>query len=196
MALASLIVAIVAALLAAASAVYTRHQAIANADMTAIEKRRLHAELTPQLNLYCAVPSGASNVAAILSVELAGPPGLGGLDEVTVRIRDDRPGRQPEPGSDLTQEQISATIWGPYRIDPRTDDADPSGRFCGPFQLSKNEPRRIVLAETTAPPRYRFDWRSDWAGKRVRVEITCRDKEESWVVLRELEPERLSGRHI
>jgi len=45
-----------------------------------------------------------------MTLELTGPPGQDGLDEVTVRIRDDIPDRKPGPGSDLTQEQIPRVI--------------------------------------------------------------------------------------
>jgi hypothetical protein len=86
MALASLIIAIAAAIIAVASAAYTRRQAVASEATAAIEGKRLHDDLTPQLAVTC-------------------------IDEVTIRIRDDRPDRNSRPGSGVTQEQISRVIW-------------------------------------------------------------------------------------
>ena len=116
MALAALIVAIVAALIALASAAYTRRQAVATEAAAAIEGKRLHDDLAPQLAVTCTERPGTR--WADMTVELTGPAGLDGLDEVTIRIRDDMPDRKPRPGSDLTQEQISEVIWGPYRLNP------------------------------------------------------------------------------
>jgi hypothetical protein len=111
MAIAALIVAIVAALIALASAAYTRRQAVASEAAAAIEGKRLHDDLTPQMAVTCTERPGTR--WADMTVELTGPAGLAGLDEVTIRIRDDIPDRKPRPGSDLAQEQISEVIWGP-----------------------------------------------------------------------------------
>ena len=109
MALASLIIAIAAAIIAVASAAYTRRQAVASEATAAIEGKRLHDDLTPQLAVTCTERTGTSQ--ADMTVELIGPAGLDGLDEVTIRIRDDRPDRNSRPGSGVTQEQISRVIW-------------------------------------------------------------------------------------
>jgi len=87
-----------------------------------------------------------------MTVELTGPAGLDGLDEVTIRIRDDMPDRKPGPGSGLTQEQIAEVIWGPYRLNPGVRDTDPNGRAHGPFRLPKHEPYPLQLEQTMAPP--------------------------------------------
>ena len=140
MALAALIVAIVAALIALASAAYTRRQAVATEAAAAIEGKRLDDDLAPQLAVTCTERPGTRR--ADMTVELTGPAGLDGLDEVTIRIRDDMPDRKPRPGSDLTQEQISEVIWGPYRLNPGVRDTDPTGRAHGPFGLPEHEPIR------------------------------------------------------
>jgi hypothetical protein len=143
MALAALIVAIAAALAALASAAYTRRQAVATEATAAIEGKRLHDDLTPVLTVTCFERAGTRT--ADMTVELTDPAGLDRLDEVTVRIRDDFPDRKPRPASDLTQEQISGVIWGPYRLNPGVRDTDPNGRAHGPFRLPKHEPYPLHL---------------------------------------------------
>lgn len=187
MATASLIVAIVAVIIAIASAAYARKQAVASTATAAIETGRRHDELTPELAASSAAAPGAGNSHPDLIIELTGPAGLDRLDEVTVRIRDDRPDRMPSVTSGLTQEQISGVIWGPYRLNPAAQETDPAGRVHGPFRLLKNEPRPVPL-EKTWPPSWTTPnvWR-EYTGKPVRVEITCRrDGHEPWVIKREV----------
>ena len=187
MARAALIVAIVAALIALASAAYTRRQAVATEAAAAIEGKHLHDDLTPQLAVTCTERPGTR--WADMTVELTGPAGLDGLDEVTIRIRDDMPDRKPRPGSDLTQEQISEVIWGPYRLNPGVRDTDPNGRAHGPFGLPEHEPYPLQLEQTTAPPwATPAFWRDQYEGKPVRLEITCRRAgQEPWVLRLEAE---------
>ncbi len=116
MAVASLIIAVVALIVALASAAYTRRQAVASEGVTAIEDQRRHDELMPELVITCEERAGSR--MADMTVELTGPAGLDRLDEVTIRIRDDIPDRKPSPGSQLTQDQISEVVWGPYRFNP------------------------------------------------------------------------------
>jgi hypothetical protein len=155
-ALASLIVAIVAIIIALASVVYARRQAIASGRqavaseaVTAIEGKRLHDDLTPVLAIAAEARQGVRWVD--MTVELTGPPGLGGLDEVMIRIRDDMPDRRPGPGSQVTEEQVSEVIWGPYRLNPGMRDTDSLGRAHGPFRLPVHEPYQLQLEPTMAP---------------------------------------------
>jgi hypothetical protein len=187
MAVVSLIIAVVAMLVAGASAAYTRKQAMAATDQTAIEQKRWHADLTPQLEITCD-GYGADGSRADLMVELTGPAGLDQLDEVTVKVRDDIPDRRPGFGSQLTAEQISEVIWGPYRINTGPRDTDSTGRAHGPFRVLKNEPYPIPLERSFAPawassPTW---WREQYQGEPVRLEITCsRQGHEPWVIQRE-----------
>jgi hypothetical protein len=160
MAVASLILAIIAILVARASAAYTRKQATEQARVASIEHDRRHDELTPEFKITCESHEEDKNRAE-LTLELTGPAGLTRLDQVTVRIRDDIPNRQPRFRSQLTQEQIAAVIWGPYRIVSGLKDTDPNGRTHGPFRLLKNEPYPIPLEHSLLP-----SWMSDperWA---------------------------------
>lgn len=129
MALAALIISIVAALIALASAAYTRRQAVATEATAAIEGKRLHDELTPELAVKCEERPGTR--WADMTVELTGPAGLNGLDEVIIRIRDDMPFREPNPSSGVTWEQIAEVIWGPYRLNPGMQDTDQNGGRTG-----------------------------------------------------------------
>jgi hypothetical protein len=184
MAVASLIVSIIAILVAVASVAYARRQAIEVSNTRVIEQSRWHADLTPELKLTCTSQKAGGN-RADLSLELTGPAALAGLDEVIVRIRDDMPNRQPGFGSQLTQEQISEVIWGPYRIVPGLKHTDVNGRTHGPFRLPKNEPYPIPL-ERTLPPSWVSDpesWRRQYEGTPARLEITCqREGGESWAI--------------
>jgi hypothetical protein len=176
MAVASLIIAILAIIVAIVSAVYTGMQ-------VQIERDRRHEELTPDLKVDCISKDHDANQVE-LTVELVGPPGLDGLDEVTVRVRDDMPDRKPRPGSQLTKEQISEVIWGPYRIRAGLRDTDETGRTHGPFRLPKNEPYPVPL-ERSYPPSWTEPqrWRADYFGMPVRIEIICaRDGYKPWTI--------------
>jgi hypothetical protein len=187
MALASLIIAIAAAIIAVACAAYTRRQAVASEATAAIEGKRLHDDLTPQLAVTCTERPGTSQ--ADMTVELTGPAGLDGLDEVTIRIRDDRPDRNSRPGSGVTQEQISRVIWGPYRLNRGVRDTDPDGRAHGPFRLPKNEPYPLQLEQTTPPSWTTPEFWHQYEDKPVRLEITCRSAgHEPWILRLEAEP--------
>ncbi len=195
MAVASLIVAIVAIIIALASVVYTRRQAVAleaaavaSKTTAALEDERRHDELTPQLAVTATRPDDDSR-SADMKLELTGPPGLGGLDEVMIRIRDDMPDRGPGPGSQLTEEQVSEVIWGPYRLNPGVRGTDSLGRAHGPFPLPVHEPYRLELEQTMAPSwSPRGWWPGLYQGEPVRVEVICtREGHEPWVVPCEVE---------
>ncbi len=184
MVIASFVVAVVAILVAGASAAYTRKQATEQGKVAEIEQARRHEELTPQFEVTCEA-NDAEATHAELSLQLTGPTGLAGLDEVTVRIRDDRPDRAPTPGSQLTAQQVSEIIWGPYRIMPGLHSTLPNGREHGPFKLPKNEPYPIPLERSYAPTWVTDpgEWRKLYDGKPVRLEITCqRAGYKPWVI--------------
>jgi len=191
MALAALIVAIVAVLIALLSAAYTRReaiasevQAVASKESAAIEGKRMHSDLTPVLAVTCSEQEGSNGQKAELTVELTGPNGLDELDEVTIRIRDDIPVRKPGPGSDLTEKQISAILWGPYRLNPGMQDTDSGGRTHGPFKLPKHERYPLQLEWTLVPSwAPRGYWRSHYADHPVRLEVNCRRTgHEPWIL--------------
>jgi hypothetical protein len=194
MALAALSVAIVAALIALASAAYTRRQAVAAEATAAIETKRMHDDLTPQLVVTCTERPETNQ--ADMTVELTGPAGLDGLDEVTIRIRDDYPHHGTQPGM-LTQQQVAETIWGLYRLNPLVPDTDPDGRAHGPFRLPKHQPYLVHLERTTAPSWTTPEYWHRYDGKPVRLEITCRRAGfEPWILGIETEIESEPGAYI
>jgi hypothetical protein len=194
-AVASLIVAVVAIIIALASVVYTRRQAVAleaaavaSKSTAAVEGERRHEELTPELEIIAMARPDADSQWVDMTVELTGPPGLGGLDEVMVRIRDDVPDRKPRDGSQLTQEQIAEVIWGPYRLNPGMENTDSAGRAHGPFPLPVHEPYSLQLEKTMAPSwSDPGDWQRQYEGELPQVEVICtREGHEPWVVRREV----------
>jgi hypothetical protein len=182
MAAASVIIAVVALIIALASAAYTRRQAVAAEGATAIENQRRHGELTPEIAVTCEERPGSR--LADMTLELTGPDGLDRLDEVTVRIRDDIPDRKPSPGSQLTQDQISEVIWGPYRFNTGQRDTGQHGRSHGPFSLPRHEPYPLSLEQSIPPSWTGPSWRTQYEDKPVRLEITCRREGHTPWVLR------------
>jgi len=107
-AVASAIVAIVARRDAKRAAGAAERSAQAAEDLTAIEQRRRHEELTPRLSVE-ATCWGPGSDRLRVTVRLDGPPGLDRLDHVAVRIRDD-------------QDRSPVTAGGPTREADRRDD--------------------------------------------------------------------------
>jgi hypothetical protein len=111
-------------------ALLARHDAKRSAqaaeEITAIEQQRRHEELTPQLHLEAECRALGSDRVRVI-VKLDGPAGLDRLDRVNVRVRDERD-RSPATIGGPTQQQITTTIWGPYRFVPGVDGADHLGR--------------------------------------------------------------------
>jgi hypothetical protein len=172
MVLAFIIIAMAALIAALAGAAYTRRQAVAAERVTAIEDQRRHDELTPEIAITCEERGGTR--IADMTLELTGPAGPDRLDEVTIHIRDDIPDRRPSPGSQLTQDQISEVIWGPYRLNPGQRGTDQHGRTHGPFSLPRHEPYPISLEQSIPPPWPGPSWRTQYEDKPVRLEITGR----------------------
>jgi hypothetical protein len=136
-----------------------------------IERDRRRAELTPRLRVRCEPWNAGSDILR-LRVMLLGPPGLNGLDRLTVSIRNDhfRRGEGVLLAASPTREQIRNHIWGPYQFTPGVgpDDqlADATGRTTVydlvlpvgeelPFQL---EPTRPPQWATSTTPE---DWRRE-----------------------------------
>jgi hypothetical protein len=163
-----------------------RSSSQASAAMTAIERRRWHADLTPQLEFTCRVTSGER---ATLRVALVGPAALDRLDQVTVHIRDDIPGRAPVTPGGPTAEEIARQIWGPYGFVPGVDGADQTGRSVAPFELLLGDWRPLTLERTPATT-----WSGDATGwgrqyndQPVRLTLACvREGDEPWTVPQEV----------
>lgn len=150
---------------------------------------RRHAELCPQLQVDLVHGPGAGADQPLLTIQLTGPAESDGL-QVTVTVRDDHRhepiGRAGEPSA----EDLAAQVWGPFRLRPGVDGADPVGRGADPVQLRLNEPRRFQL-ERTPPPRWAIpgDWTAEYAGQPARLTFDCTlPGHAPWRVDREIVP--------
>ncbi|MBA9002705.1 hypothetical protein [Thermomonospora cellulosilytica] len=151
------------------------------AAMTRIERERRHSELVPKFR--CTVQEGLNGVDrhGRLLVELVGPPGLDGLDEVTVRICDEV-GRE-HPGSDH--------VWGPWRFNTGDSVHVVDERSSRPHEVSLVDGRNwmsfsLVRTEPPGLTQSPESWRREQAGP-VRLAITCRRRPyEPWHLLYEV----------
>jgi hypothetical protein len=118
-----------------------------------------------------------------------GPAGLDRLDQVTVRIRDDIPGRAPVTSGGPSAEEIARQVWRPYRFVPGVDGAVQTGRFVAPFGLLLGDRRPLALERTPAPT-WSSDatgWRRQYDDQPVRLTLACvREGDEPWTVPREV----------
>jgi hypothetical protein len=129
--------------------------------------------LTPDL-LVTAASWGPGSDRIRLTVKLVGPDGLDRLDAVEVRVRDDKD-RSPQVAGAPTQEQIDATIWGPYRFEPSADGADHLGRSVAVFALRRGDEQVLSMrpslqAEWSETPAW---WPAEYADQPVRLEVVC-----------------------
>lgn len=160
--------------------------------MEQIERQRWHADLTPDF-LVRWVEDYPGDVA-LLRVDLVDPPGLGRLDRITLRVRDDRLGHGDEDqiAGGASREQLKAHVWGPYKFMWGSDGVDKHGRSVKPFALPLGEGRPYAMVRTGPPPGTEDNpfageqWRKVQDGP-VRLEFLCeRDGFEPWTVTREV----------
>ena len=197
MSVASLILAIIAILVAGASAAYARKQATEQARVSAIEQDRRHEELMPQFEITCTVRETA-NDSADLRVSLTGG-GLEHLDEVVITILD-------EAGRDhwtrglpdgVTQEQAETFVWGPWEFNTGASAQVVSNRETVPRTYSRVSGKNWdLLSLIPTRPGYwmtgtsQDDWRKQYRDHPVRLLITCRrEGYEPWFVQRDVHAE-------
>jgi hypothetical protein len=115
-ALGSIVAAAVAAWAALQSRVSATEANEAAKAMTAIERDRRHAEMTPHFKVQYR-PSRTGSGRADLAVTLLGPVGLDHLDSLTLVIRDDYyRNRERELRAAPMPEEIESEVWGPLKI--------------------------------------------------------------------------------
>lgn len=139
-----------------------------------IERKREHTELTPRLHVEAGQLNPGSPLIR-LTVRLDGPDGVDQLDMVRVRVRDDGLDHRDTFPVGPMQDQLEATIWGPYRFTPGADGADERGRAVAAFSLVRGEVRPLQMEPTLAPA-WMADpqqWRRDYEGSPIRLEIMC-----------------------
>jgi hypothetical protein len=174
---------------ATAGAWLAAHRSAKTAEiLTRIEHDRRHEERRPQFELTL---GGPHRQPATLNVHLAGPDELGEVEVVSIRVDDDDKDRTMlTPGRDITQADIDAHVWGPFRFTPRVDGADEFGRRLGPFRLKVGRGRPFQM-ERTQPGRWMEGktqdlWQDEYVDHPVRLVITCRVGDEEWVLARRL----------
>jgi hypothetical protein len=181
---------VVAAVAAVGAGIAAWQSSRAAASLAAIERHRWHADLTPTFEVCC---RASERDRAQLQVTLMGPPGLDGLDQVTVTIRDDIRGREPVTAGGPTADQIARQVWGPYRFVPGVDGADETGRSVAPLKMLLGDSRPFTL-ERTPPPAWSNDsgtWRQHNADQPVRLTLGCyRQDHEPWTVPIEIAVEK------
>lgn len=151
-----------------------------------IERERWHADLTPQFRITIGEVRGDR---ATLDVQLTGPLSLRRLDEIAVAVvPSDDLDRTPRLAGSVSQEEVDAQVWGPFRFRPGADGADPTGHSVAPFALRVGQGRPFA-AERTRPPHWEEgedlvgQWRRRWAGRPMRLVLTCRRAgDDVWVV--------------
>ncbi|MFC0039555.1 hypothetical protein [Actinomadura rayongensis] len=141
-----------------------------------IEADRRHGELTPRFTVV-ARPGNLDHVD--LWVELSGPVELGGLDGITISVRDDIPGRTPVSPAGPTAEEIAAQVWATHQFVHGGDGADEHGRSvnCGPLRVGQ---RRQFVLKPTRPAHWMSEsvsaesWQAERAEHPFVLELVCR----------------------
>ncbi|MFF2475062.1 hypothetical protein [Streptomyces sp. NPDC058066] len=154
-----------------------------------IERERWHADLTPQFDLDL---TETGNGQALLTVHLSGPDALRRLDEVAIAIgNDDMDRAVPHPTGDYTQENVDAFVWGPFRFTPGPNGTDSHGRGPEPFPLDVGTGKPRAMQRTRPAPwmggKTQGTWQGEYAGKPIRLILTCRRGDDEWVISRHLE---------
>lgn len=175
---------------AAGGAWFAAHRANTTANTVArIELARWHAELTPQFDIDLAE---TGNGQALLTVYLNGPDALRNLDSVAISVGNDdmeRPLLHPEPN--LTQADIDAFVWGPFKFTHGGNGTDEHGRGPEPFSLDVGTGTRRAM-QRTRPGHWMEGktqgmWQGEYVGKPIRLVLTCRRGDQEWVITRQLE---------
>ena len=155
--------------------------------LSRIERQRRRAELTPQFEITCTVDADAAGHAE-LRVILRGPDTLDGLDEVTIRILDERwldHGARLTPGGP-SAEDIAKHIWGSWEFNPGASAQVADNRTTLPQTYSRTTGKdwdRLSLIPTT-PPHWSSMTQRQWLrrtdGHPLRLMISCRLADYQW----------------
>lgn len=155
-----------------------------------IERERWHADLTPDFNITIESVEGDR---ATMNVHLAGPLALRHLNEVAISIGNDDAERTAHLAGSVSQEELDAQVWGPYRFTYGADGADVNGRAVRPVPLHVGRGRPFAIEKTRAPRWQRGDdanerWRQQYDQTPIRLVLTCRSEgHEPWTVPYEVE---------
>lgn len=200
MALAALITSILAALATLAALVYARRAASsaedsaqAAAETARLDAERRHDELIPQFQITFLERGSGSADQGELRVELAGPAGLPGLDEVTITILDDADSDHWARGlpTGVTEEQARLFVWGPWEFNTGASIQVSDNRTTRPRPYSRASGAnwdRLSLRRTRPGHWMSMDderWRKQQPGP-IRLQVTSRRGGEHWSELYEI----------
>jgi hypothetical protein len=149
-----------------------------------IEEQRRRAELTPDFEITAATTGGRAELRIILR----DPDTLDRLDEVVVRILDERwndHGGRLTPGGP-SAEDIAKHVWGPWEFNTGASAQVVDNRTTAPRSYSRetgNDWDRLGLIPT-APPFWAAMTQQQWLrkqdGEPVRLLLSCRLGEYRW----------------
>jgi hypothetical protein len=153
-----------------------------------IERQRRRSELTPQFEITCVVNANAAGHAD-LHVILRGPDALDGLDEVIIRILDER---WQDHAARLTvggpsAEEIAKHVWGPWEFNTGASAQVADNQTTHSRSYSRNTGQdwdRLSLVPS-APPYWASgmttqQWLRRHDGQPIRLMISCRLGEYRW----------------
>ncbi|WP_405479794.1 hypothetical protein [Streptomyces anulatus] len=154
-----------------------------------IEEERWHSDLTPDFALDL-VPAG--NGQAQLLVHLNRPPSLRHLDHIAIEVgNDDKDHILLNPGPEVTQADVDAFAWGPFRFSPSINGTDEHGRSPEPFALHVGRGAQRAMQRTR--PGFWMEgktqgvWQGEYVGQPIRLVLTCRRGDREWKIARQLE---------
>jgi hypothetical protein len=153
-----------------------------------IERQRRRSELTPQFEITCTVGAEAAGHAD-LRVILRGPDVLDTLDEVVIRILDERwkdHGARLTPGGPSAGD-IAKHVWGPWEFNTGASDqvADNQTTHARPYSRNTGQDWDCFSPVPSAPPYWASgmttqQWLRQYDGQSVRLMINCRLGDYRW----------------
>ncbi|MEW2317064.1 hypothetical protein [Streptomyces bauhiniae] len=190
------IIAALGSLVAAVAAWIATARASDTAEAVAtIERDRWHYEMTPKITPEISF-NNPSGMQATLRIVLEGPPALGHLNSVVVRIRDDEFDHTPRTPPPPTIVDVARQIWGPLMLKPGIDDVGPEGRQTPSFEMRPGDVKRFAMDQTAPPPwqdhmEARIMWALEYKDKPVRILVTCKaEGHKPWFLPYEVVPTR------
>ena len=160
----------------------------AAAILAQIERQRRPSELTPQFEITCDVQATAAGHAD-LRVILRGPDTLDTLDEVTIRILDERwqdHGARVTPGGP-SAEDIAKHVWGPWEFNTGASAqvADNQTTLARPYSRKTGRDWDCFSLVPSAPPYWASgmtaqQWLRHHDGQPIRLMVSCRLGDYRW----------------
>lgn len=169
----------------------------ATAALSAIEQDRRRSELTPRFRLTLVEGKNGMDDQGLLDVELIGPVGLDYLDEVVIRILDEKgqihwASRVP---TNVTEEEAAAFVWGPWEFNAYASQQVSSNRMTVPQRYSRIDGTNwdhLDLRRTEPGHWMRGMTKDAWQQQRtqpLRISIVCRrDPYPAWYLLCDVMP--------